>query len=54
MKAISLSQKRLEKDFDRYSDPCTSCNDNEKCKTTCVKADDWWMVFAKLFKRGEA
>ena len=53
MKIVNLGLKDLERNFDRYDDPCSSCNDKPECATTCRKATDWWTVFAKLFKGGK-
>jgi hypothetical protein len=52
---INLNQRILEKNFDRHSDPCSSCNEANKEKNCpCEEADIWWETFAKLFKKGEA
>jgi len=53
MKVISLSLRELEKNFDKSDEPCSSCNDQPSCRTTCQRASDWWTVFAKLFKGGK-
>lgn len=55
VQVINLKQKRLEKNFDRYDDPCSSCDEKNKEKNCpCETADIWWELFAKLFNKGEA
>lgn len=52
---INLKQRKLEKNFDRHDDPCSSCDETNKEKNCpCEVADIWWEIFAKLFKKGEA
>jgi hypothetical protein len=52
---INLKQRKLEKNFDRHDDPCSSCAKTNKEKIcTCETAEIWWETLAKLFKRGKA
>jgi hypothetical protein len=30
-------------------EPCHKCDKQEKCITTCGRADVWWHVFAKQY-----
>jgi hypothetical protein len=46
---ISFEQKKAEKSFNRYDDPCSSCTD-DKTNCTCEKASLWWNIFANSLK----
>ncbi len=49
---MEIIDLELEKNFDRYTDPCSSCRDkiNKTCKKTCETASMWWKTFARRFK----
>jgi len=48
---IDLKQRRIEKNFDRDSDPCSSCSEENRRKNCpCETADIWWNHLASLLK----
>lgn len=57
IKVINLEERRIEKNFNPYEDPCSSCkksdhhkinHKNQSC--TCEKADLWWRILANRIK----
>jgi len=48
---IHLDLRRKNIPLKDLTDPCSDCNNQPKCRTTCQRAITWWAKFTEKFKR---